>query len=133
MDSASDPSAPIPGTGCQWIVDAHGCDAAALGDLGVVDQYCRRVVDAMQLHVLGPPQQHAFGPPGHGVTALYLLSQSHLAIHTYPESGLLTLNLVCCRDLPAWSWRDSLGDTFGARLVDARRLDRGVMGRGPGC
>ena len=123
----NDPAAlePVSGVGCQWIVDAHRCDRAKLRDRDLVDAYCRRVVNAMRLHVLGTPQSHAFGPPGYGVTVLYLLTQSHLAIHTYPESGLLTLNLVCCRDLPDWSWRQSLRDTFDADDVEARRIDRG--------
>ncbi len=42
------------------------------------------MIAALGLAVVGAPQVHHFGGPG-GVTALYLLSESHLACHTYPE------------------------------------------------
>jgi S-adenosylmethionine/arginine decarboxylase-like enzyme len=36
--------------------------------------------------------------PG-GLTALYLLSESHLALHTWPERGALLLSVCCCRPM----------------------------------
>jgi S-adenosylmethionine decarboxylase proenzyme len=38
---------------------------------------------------------HDFEP--HGFTALVLLSESHLAIHTYPEYSSLYFNMYSCR------------------------------------
>ncbi|TWT51795.1 S-adenosylmethionine decarboxylase proenzyme precursor [Allorhodopirellula solitaria] len=57
---------------------------------------------------------------------LYLLSESHLAVHTYPEHALATFDFVCCREDVDWPWDAELRAGLGARDVHVRRLPRGV-------
>lgn len=110
--------------GTEWLVDAVGCDAAALRDVDRLRALLDRVIAELDLRVLGEPRFHPFPAPG-GVTAYYLLTESHLACHTYPESGVATFNLYCCRERPAWPWADELGRALGAREVTIRRERRG--------
>ncbi len=79
----------------------------------------------IEQHLVGEPQWHQFPPPG-GVTGLYLLSESHLACHTYPEYGVATFNLYCCRMRPAWDWEVRLAELLGAQGVTVRRMIRGT-------
>jgi len=58
------------------------------------------------------------------VTGLALLTESHLACHTYPEFGVATFNLYCCRERPAWDWEARLSELLGASRVSVRRLTR---------
>ena len=39
--------------------------------------------------------QHRFSP--HGITILYMLSESHISIHTFPEHKYLALDIYTCR------------------------------------
>jgi S-adenosylmethionine decarboxylase proenzyme len=39
---------------------------------------------------------HAFQPAGSGITGVVLLAESHLAIHTWPEQGAVTLDVYVC-------------------------------------
>jgi S-adenosylmethionine decarboxylase len=110
--------------GLETIVDALGCSASALSDLAVLRGLCEQLVGDLELQVVGQPQWHAFPNPG-GVTGLYLLSESHLACHTYPEFGLATFNLYCCRDRAVWEWRRWLERELGAQYVDIRVVTRG--------
>lgn len=111
--------------GTEWVIDAFGCAADRLADAAVITRLLDRVVELLQLTVVGAPQRHQFPPPG-GVTALYLLTESHLAIHTFPESGLATLNLYCCRPRPALAWDALLSGVLGARQVRVQALARGT-------
>ena len=61
--------------GTEWIVDAHGCDAARLRDPDTLRRLCEGVIAALALTVIGQPQLHRFGGPG-GVTALFLLAEA---------------------------------------------------------
>jgi S-adenosylmethionine decarboxylase len=67
---------------------------------------------------------HQFPQPG-GVTGLYLLSESHLACHTFPETRLATFNLYCCRARPPFEWEARLQAMLGATRVTVRTAVRG--------
>jgi S-adenosylmethionine decarboxylase len=56
---------------------------------------------------------------------MYLLTESHLACHTYPEHGVATFNLHCCRARPRWAWEAVLQQALGATRVSVRELRRG--------
>jgi S-adenosylmethionine decarboxylase len=111
--------------GVEWLVDAYGCDAERLRDRGVLLELGATVIRALELHVVGMPQVHQFGGPG-GITALYLLSESHLAWHTYPEHGLATINLYCCRARAPLDWSSLLARSLAARRVTVTDIVRGA-------
>lgn len=110
--------------GCEWIVDAHGCDASRLRTVEAVRSVCDRVVRELELQILGEPQWRQFPEPG-GVTGLLLLSESHLACHTWPERPLATFNLFCCRRRHDWPWAERLSEMLGAKRVEVRMIERG--------
>jgi S-adenosylmethionine decarboxylase len=56
---------------------------------------------------------------------MFLLSESHLACHTYPEHASLTLNLYSCRALPPFDFERHLANAFGAGSVQVARVPRG--------
>ena len=59
------------------------------------------------------------------MTGLFLLTESHLACHTYPETGIATFNLYCCRTRPRWPWQEKLRTLLGAARVTVRSTPRG--------
>jgi len=81
------------------------------------------MVADLHLHPVAPPTWHQFPGPG-GITGLVLLSESHLAVHTFPEHGSLSLNLFCCRPRETWNFEQQLQTRFGASHVDVRFLER---------
>jgi S-adenosylmethionine decarboxylase len=111
--------------GVEWLVDAYGCDADRLRDRAVLLELGATLIGALELHVIGAPQVHQFGGPG-GITALYLLSESHLAWHTYPEHGLATINLYCCRARAPLDWSALLARSLAARRVTVTDIARGA-------
>lgn len=110
--------------GGEWLVDAQGCSPEQLRDRNTIQQVCNQIIADLDLQVVGDPMWHVFPDPG-GVTGLYLLTESHLACHTYPEIGLATFNLYCCRPRHSWAWEDHLSDSLGAERVRVRYFQRG--------
>jgi S-adenosylmethionine decarboxylase len=111
--------------GIEWIVDAGGCDTSRLRDPRLLRELLERIVDELGLAVVGEPAWNVFPGEG-GVTGLLLLSESHLACHTYPEFGVATFNLYCCRERPPWPWAERLRDALGAATVTVRTVARGA-------
>ncbi len=116
--------------GSEWIVDAEGCSADLLAQTEAVDRVCAEIIKDLELQVIGSPAWHKFPGPG-GVTGLFLLTESHLACHTYPETGIATFNLYCCRARPEWPWQERLARSLGATRVSVRQVTRGQADKSP--
>jgi S-adenosylmethionine decarboxylase len=109
--------------GTEWLIEASGCDAEALRDVGRLRRVFERAVGELDLRVVGEPLWHKF-PGAGGATGLAMLTESHLACHTYPEFGVATFNLYCCRERPEWPWAERLGEMIGAAEVSVRSVSR---------
>jgi len=73
---------------------------------------------------------HVFPSPG-GVTGVVLLAESHLAVHTWPERGAVTLDAYVCnvsadRSAAAERLVNTLIAAFGAQQVERQRWLRGA-------
>ena len=110
-------------SGCEWIVEAHGCGASGLTNLAVLQTLFVDLVAGMKLRPVADSMWHQF-PGSGGITGLTLLSESHIACHTFPEYGSLCLNVFCCVPRPEWDFKDYLTRRFGATRVTVRRIDR---------
>ena len=109
--------------GTEWLIEASGCDAEALRDTARLRAVFARAMRELGLRAVGRQLWHKFPGEG-GVTGLVMLTESHLACHTYPEFRTATFNLYCCRERPAWAWDERLREMIGARDVSVRRLER---------
>ena len=86
--------------GLHLIADLYDCrgPAALMLDAARLEVYC---VDACRRHGLTVVGQlfHPFRDEhgqGAGVTGTVVLAESHLAIHTWPEIGAVTLDVYVC-------------------------------------
>ena len=117
----------LPRVGQEWIVDVGGADPVRLRARPPLEALVASLIETLALRVVGPALWHVF-PGEAGVTALVLLAESHLALHTFPEYGTMSLNLYCCRARPSPAWSDLLRAAVGATTVQVRTLARGGDG-----
>jgi S-adenosylmethionine decarboxylase len=110
--------------GTEWLIEASGCTADALRDVSLLDSLFADVIRELDLHPLHDPKWHVFPGPG-GVTGFVMLTESHLTCHTYPEHGVATINLYCCRPREEWPWQERLVELLGATNVRVRAVERG--------
>lgn len=110
--------------GTEWLVEAWGCDPARLRSQVTLAALFDQLVAELSLRPVAPAQWHVFPGEG-GVTGMVMLAESHLCCHSFPEDGLLTLNLYCCRPRPRWPFAERLSALLGASRVEVRSLPRG--------
>ncbi len=108
--------------GKHCILELYDCDRARLDD----EDFLRLAIGNAALRAGATLLQlisHRFHP--HGVTGLALLAESHISIHTWPESGYAAVDVFTCGDhtMPETACR-VLVDEFraqGHRLRSFRR------------
>ncbi|NPA06469.1 MAG: S-adenosylmethionine decarboxylase [Chloroflexi bacterium] len=85
----------LPPVGLHIIADLYGVPAERIAYVEDVVPILERIVREAKLARLGA-NYHQFEP--HGMTGVILLAESHLAIHTWPETGLVNLDIFTCGD-----------------------------------
>ena len=86
--------------GLHLTADLFGCEceASLLIDAEALAKLCQEAVETSTLQIVDETY-HTFpeweGEPG-GVTGAVLLAESHLALHTWPEIGGVTLDVYVC-------------------------------------
>src|SRR4029077_7542368 len=76
------------------LADLYGVDAALLRDGVALESLLRRAAQDAGARVLGS-HFRSFGATD-GVTGVVLLAESHISIHTWPETGLAAADIFMC-------------------------------------
>lgn len=63
---------------------------------------------------------HLFSPTG--ITLGYILSQSHLVIHTYPDEGIIHIDLAICSDHSEKEFENSLKRAFAEYKIFSLKI-----------
>src|SRR4051794_4936421 len=80
--------------GRHLLIDFHDVAAGRLDDAELLSHLLGEAARRGGLTPLGPPVLHQF--EGGGLTGYLLLSESHIAVHTYPELGFAAIDIFAC-------------------------------------
>lgn len=107
--------------GMHLIVDFYG--AFGLDDDRFLDTALRKAAEAAGATVLAGHLHH-FGS-GHGVTGVLLLAESHISIHTWPETGYAAVDIFLCGRSDAHRAADHLRTALRPERVQITEIARG--------
>ena len=83
--------------GKQILIDVKNIDSNKLKLVEHIKPFMNFLVDELKLNVVGEcSHQFKKDDEPYGVTMVYLLSESHLSIHTFVDEGKITLDLFTC-------------------------------------
>jgi S-adenosylmethionine decarboxylase len=116
--------------GLHLTADLRGCPATAavMNEPAALRGLCLQAVAQAGLLAVGE-LFHRFPAPG-GVTGVVLLAESHLAVHTWPELGAVTLDVYVCNlgadnSVRAETLMADLQAAFAPTQLQRQRLLRG--------
>lgn len=79
--------------GRHYFIDITNVPEYMINDHELLKSKCSELLEEFQMKTLGV-NEHAFQP--HGYTLLFLLSESHLSLHSWPEYNTLKMDLFTC-------------------------------------
>lgn len=107
------------------LLELYDCDAKQISDVNAVQQImvsAARATGATIIDVVF----HTFNPQG--VSGVVVIAESHLAVHTWPEHHLASIDIYTCgRHVNPWKAYPLLRKGFKARRMTAMELKRGVL------
>ncbi len=114
----------MKGLGRHVIADIYGCRFDALNDVNKVEMLMVEAALKSGAEVR-EVAFHKFSPQG--VSGVVVISESHLAIHTWPEYGCAAVDVFTCGDaVNPWDACNYLVEVFGAKNIKAKEVKRVV-------
>lgn len=92
-----------------WVLQLNGVPTERIDDSERLELLLNQVVSALELTRVSS-HSHYFGP---GVSTVVILSESHLAAHSWPELGYLHIDIVtCAKGFEAVNLRSAFAGAF---------------------
>ncbi len=109
--------------GIQILVEFYDCDKAVLNDPLVIEKEMVKAAELIGATVISS-SSHTFSP--HGVSAVVIIAESHLTMHTWPEHGYAAVDLFfCTKAIDPWVAMEHLKDVLGAKNSTTIEFKRG--------
>ncbi|MDN5364412.1 MAG: S-adenosylmethionine decarboxylase [Eubacteriales bacterium] len=107
------------------LAEMYGCDFDILNDVKKVEEIM--VNAALEAGAeIREVVFHKFSPQG--VSGVVVISESHLAIHTWPELGYAAVDVFTCGEkVDPWDACNYLAEKFGAQHMAANETKRGII------
>lgn len=107
------------------LAEIHGCDAAILNNRSTVEGILVEAALKAGAEVR-EVAFHKFSPQG--VSGVVVISESHLAVHTWPEYGYAAVDVFTCGDsVNPWDACNYIVEQFRAQNFTASETLRGVL------
>ncbi len=109
--------------GKHLLVEFYNCDAEILKNVDQVEQLMNQAADACGATIV-QSSFHQFEP--WGVSGVVVISESHLAIHTWPEYRYASVDLFTCGDTvdPMVAYHH-LKNSLSAKAAEIQKINRG--------
>lgn len=115
--------------GTHILAELYGCPRARLDDEELIRAAMLEAARRCGATIVSD-HFHRFSPQG--VSGVVVIAESHLTIHTWPESGYAAVDLFTCgRGLAAAAGLAHLAEALGCRRHEERTIMRGELGGEP--
>jgi len=109
--------------GRHLLMDLYGCDAATLAAVEPVRRCMLTAAQLINATIVGEIF-HQFSPDG--VTGVVAIAESHLSIHTWPESRYASLDIFTCGTLDPTPGLHCVADRLQAKEFRLLEIIRGA-------
>lgn len=111
--------------GKHLLLEYYECDVNSINDVTRVEQNLNDAAEACGATII-KSVFHGFNPIG--VSGVVVISESHLAIHTWPEHGFAAVDVFTCGDtVDPHVAHALLKERFGAQKVKIMEVKRGNL------
>ncbi len=104
------------------IIDYYQCNSDTLSSPELIKDIMEKAADEMGATIITSLYHH-FSPLG--VSGVTVISESHMAIHTWPEHNFAAIDIFYCGDIDIDAGVKYLQDRFSSKDYNKREVFRG--------
>jgi len=107
------------------LIEFYNCNEEILASPELIEKHMNKAAEIANATIVNSVFHH-FNP--YGVSGAVIISESHLAIHTWPEYGYAAVDVFTCGDkINPWTAFDFLEGVFQADRSESIEIPRGMV------
>jgi S-adenosylmethionine decarboxylase len=107
------------------LIEFYNCNEEILASPELIEKHMNKAAKIANATIVNSVFHH-FNP--YGVSGAVIISESHLAIHTWPEYGYAAVDVFTCGDkINPWTAFDFLESAFKADRSESMEIPRGMV------
>jgi len=107
------------------LIEFYNCNEEILASPELIEKHMNKAAKIANATIVNSVFHH-FNP--YGVSGAVIISESHLAIHTWPEYGYAAVDVFTCGDkINPWIAFDFLEDVFESDRSESMEIPRGMV------
>ncbi len=111
--------------GTHLLIEFYNCDKKALNDEKFIEKLFIKAAQKAKATVV-EQVFHKFSP--HGVSGVVVISESHLAVHTWPEYGYAAVDVFTCgTEIDPWIAQQVIREGLKSENSTAMEMKRGSL------
>ncbi|MEM2003532.1 MAG: adenosylmethionine decarboxylase [Halobacteria archaeon] len=119
-------SSKFEGLGRHLVADFYGCPQDKLSNNSYLIKILKEAAKAARVEVVGEYSKKFDGPGG--VSAILIIKESHLSIHTWPEHGYAAIDIYTCgKSIDPWIALELIKEELQPETATIMEVKRGLM------
>lgn len=115
--------------GPHLIMEANGCSYNKLTDEKLLTDLLDQLPEKMNMTKIMAPYVFAYKggvePDDWGLSGIVIIAESHLAFHTFPDKGFVTVDIFSCKDFDVSQAVAEIVKAFEPETWDQQLIQRG--------
>lgn len=115
--------------GVHLMLDGYGCDRSRLESEEFIYRFLEEFPDDIGMTKIMQPCVLKYSDADSsecGVSGFVLIAESHVSVHTFPESGYVSIDIFSCKSFDIGMAEREIAERFNIARVEKNVLDRGV-------
>jgi S-adenosylmethionine decarboxylase len=110
-------------------MEATGCSYEKLTDMKLLTNLLNELPTKMNMTKIMEPHVFEYKggqePDDWGLSGIVIIAESHLAFHTFPDKGFLTVDIFSCKDFDVKQAVEEIVKVFEPEAWDQQLIQRG--------
>lgn len=114
--------------GPHLMMEASGCSRKKLTDMTLLSDLLEELPERMQMTKIMPAYVFKYKgevPEDWGLSGIVLIAESHIAIHTFPDKGFITVDIFSCKDFDVREAVNQIVKAFNPKSWEEQLIMRG--------